>query len=488
MSEHDGAVEQCLQAYRDGDYARCAALARDLLDKRAASFVISQLLLISLQRSGREEEAASNGRWMVNALASKPWLKALIQVTLGSEPHDLRPPDDLARCQLLYYRGARCRTLGEDDRALDLFESASRQNVDTPERDLARHEANELAIVVDGETGGGWEEEEADLDEDDRSTYQTPAPAQGRGAGPDATTSRSVPPESPFDEPARAGARATLPPSAAPPVRSTRSRAPSVPPPAPPASIVPPPMPAAPAPIPGSAPISAPGPVPPARRAPTAEPAPVRTSTQPAVVRRHATVRYYRRLLPNRLYPLMVVLSVDRLRSLVQAELDQAATDGVVLKTEEPVVIEPILPGCTVYPPRAEVRIGTDEITQVDFRVLAVLQQGRLDGAAVVIRQGGVELVQIPLNVRVGKTTAAWALGVASMAMPAALQYFKLDPQTQAARSFAEYGMVVQQLLAAPWWAWTAAFVTAAAFALWWVWPRQETFWNIEVAASARSG
>lgn len=458
------AVELCLQAYRDGDYPRCATLARDLLDKRSSNFLVYQLLLISLLRSGREEEALQLGRWMVNALASKPWLKALVQVTLGQEPADLRPPDELARCQLLYYRGARCRTLGEDDRALDLFESASRQNVDAPERELARHEANELAIVVDGESGVGWEDE-ADLDEEDRSTYQTPAPAGGRHAGPDATTARELPP------PPKA-AKATVPPSAVPPVRQPQSRAPSMPPPAP-AS--------APSPLPAALPAApAPG-----RRA-TAEPAPIRTGTHPAVVRRHATVRYYRRLLPNRIYPMMVVLSVDRLRSLVQAELDQAATDGVVLKTEEPVVIEPILPGCNVYPPRVEVRIGSDEITQADFRVLAVLQGGRLDGAAVSIRQGGVELVQIPLQIRVGRTTAAWVLGAASMVMPALLRYTKLDLETQAEQRFGTYAAIAQQVLAAPWWAWSIGFVASAIVALWWVWPRQETFWNVEVAASAQ--
>ena len=48
-----------------------------------------------------------------------------------------------------------------------------------------------------------------------------------------------------------------------------------------------------------------------------------------AVVRRHATVRYYKRLQPNRLYPMLVVLSTERLQSLARRELEQGASDGV---------------------------------------------------------------------------------------------------------------------------------------------------------------
>lgn len=460
MTEQDRIVEECLQAYRDGDYVHCAELARDLLDRRQAPFIVSQLLIISLQRSEREEEAITSGRWMVNALASKPWLKAMIQVTLGQEPTDLRPADDLQRCQLLFYRGARCRTLGEDDRALDLFESASRQNVVAPERELARHEATELAIVVDGESGLGWDRE-TDADEDERATSQLP---RSRG-GP---VSRPVPSADSF--------RGTPPPAPPriPPQRST-----------PPPAMSRPSMP----------PMHAPAPVfpGPAAKGRTAEPAPARDRQRdrevtgglrlPQPVRRHATVRYYRRILPNRLYPLLVVLSAEQLRSLARDELEQAATDGLVVRAEEPLTIEPVLPGCTVYPPRIDVRIGGDEVTQADFRVLSLLQGGRLDGAAVVIRQGGVELATIPLRIRVGKPTVAWLFALGSMIAPAALEYFKLDVQTQVEHSFTGYADLAQQVLAAPWWAWSAGFVVLALVAAWWTWPRQDTFWNVDVVA-----
>jgi twitching motility protein PilT len=218
----------------------------------------------------------------------------------------------------------------------------------------------------------------------------------------------------------------------------------------------------------------------PAPAAPALAPAPVRPAA-PLTVRRQATVRYFTRMYPNQLYRLLVVLSEQEVRQLVAAEVGQAAGKDFRARLHEPVEVEPVLPGCTVYPPRLEIALSRDGPAEARFQVLAHVQGGSLEGASVVISQAGRELARVSLAVRVGRPTLAYCLAAASVALPAVLKYLKLDLDAQTGAEFSGYFGLVNAILSLPWWLWTVPLLLAAGVALWWCWPREDVFWDIEL-------
>jgi twitching motility protein PilT len=124
---------------------------------------------------------------------------------------------------------------------------------------------------------------------------------------------------------------------------------------------------------------AAPVPSPPAA-APTREPSttPSRRDSLPTG-RRQATVRYFTRMYPNYLYRLLVVLSAQEVRKLVRNEVAQATSEGFAARLEEPIEVEPMLPGCTVYPPRREVTVSGDGPVEARFQVVAHIQGGSVE-------------------------------------------------------------------------------------------------------------
>jgi twitching motility protein PilT len=106
-------------------------------------------------------------------------------------------------------------------------------------------------------------------------------------------------------------------------------------------------------------------------------------------VRRQATVRYYTRMYPNRLYRLLVVLSAAEVRKLVKHEVAQAtSSEAFAVREQVPIEVAAVLPGCKVYPPRRQVMLSADSSTEARFQVMALAQGGKLEDACVVIRQG----------------------------------------------------------------------------------------------------
>ena len=95
-------------------------------------------------------------------------------------------------------------------------------------------------------------------------------------------------------------------------------------------------------------------PAPPPAQAPAAAPAkgPAQTTrVSPPTVQRKATVRYFTRMYSNRLYRLLVVLSGEEVKKLLKTEVGQTASEGFTVRVQEPIEVEPLLPGCTIYPP-----------------------------------------------------------------------------------------------------------------------------------------
>ncbi len=235
-------------------------------------------------------------------------------------------------------------------------------------------------------------------------------------------------------------------------------------------------------PLPPAAPVLAQAPAAPAR---TAAPA---KSVSPPTVRRKATVRYFTRMYPNRLYRLLVVLSGEEVRKLLRNEVGQATSEGFTVRVQEPIEVEPLLPGCTVYPPRREVIVSGEEPVEARFQILAHTQGGCLEEPVVVLRQAGRELARVLLKVRVGKPTLAFGLAAASVVVPVLLKYLKLDLDAQAGANFNGYWQLLQTILALPWWTWTTPLLLAAGVAAWWCWPREDVFWNVQLDSPPPSG
>jgi CHAT domain-containing protein len=133
-------------------------------------------------------------------------------------------------------------------------------------------------------------------------------------------------------------------------------------------------------------------------------------------VSRHATVRYYRQMTPQRVYPLLVVLSKEKLQQLAVATVAQATSPELTLAQGSSVLVEPILPGCTCYPPRAVVSVAADR-AEAKFYVVGEVD-GQVTGARVLLAQGGHILAEVPLAMHVGKHTVAQCLAVLALVLP----------------------------------------------------------------------
>lgn len=235
---------------------------------------------------------------------------------------------------------------------------------------------------------------------------------------------------------------------------------------------------------------SAPPPIPRARAKSKAPGAPAVFSLDDAArpeTERRATVRYYARMNPDRMFPLLVVLSSYRVAEVVKARVRQAASEAFEVADGSTVQIEPVLPGCDVYPPRHALNVGdgtTEAATETFWVVPRVL--GRVHGARVLVRQGDRVLADVPLDVKVSKQTLAVACGLLSLAAPyltMGLKALKLDYESQKADGFALYqrfggwlaDAVRPELMG-------LGFLGLAAGLYFWMRPRQrEVFWDVDL-------
>lgn len=165
-----------------------------------------------------------------------------------------------------------------------------------------------------------------------------------------------------------------------------------------------------------------------------------RVSMPSEPVTRRATIRYYTRMNPARTFPLLVILSAEQIAEVRKRAVKQAESNGFHVKVGSAVEVEPILPGCDCYPPRDSIPIGNEAVSATFWVVPHVL--GRVQGARVVVRQNGVVLAEVPLDVKVAKQTLAVVCGLLSLVAPYAsmgLKQLRLDPATQKEEGFALY-------------------------------------------------
>ncbi len=157
-------------------------------------------------------------------------------------------------------------------------------------------------------------------------------------------------------------------------------------------------------------------------------------------VKRRATVRYYSRMNPQRTYPFLVILSAEQIAEIVKKRVKQAEGTSFEVTAGSQVEIEPILPGCQCYPPRETITIGNEAVTAEFWVVPQVL--GAVQGARVVVRQGGVVLSEVKLEMRVSKQTLTVVFGLLGLVSPyitMGLKQLKLDPDSQKQQNFELY-------------------------------------------------
>jgi tetratricopeptide (TPR) repeat protein len=211
-------------------------------------------------------------------------------------------------------------------------------------------------------------------------------------------------------------------------------------------------------------------------------PAAVKQSGESPLVERRATVRYYHRMNPERMVPLLVVLSRQALQEVARRGVAQGQSQAFQVAGGSVVEIEPILPGCACYPPKEQVRIGAGDVSVTFWVVPHVL--GQVMQARVVVRQDGATLAEVPLKVRVVKQTLTLLMGALGLVLPFVLlllKHFRLDFESQLEDGFSLYAQVAQFLLQ-----WLTpevlgGLLLAATVALYlWLRPRKrDVFWDI---------
>lgn len=201
------------------------------------------------------------------------------------------------------------------------------------------------------------------------------------------------------------------------------------------------------------------------------------------VAERRATVRYYTRMNPDRMFPLLVILSAEEVAEIVKAKVKQAASEKFEVEEGSVVEVEPVLPGCDCYPPRQALTVDADGATAATIWVVPRVL-GRVHGARVVIRQGAKVLAEVPLEVKVAKQTLAVACGLMSLAAPyltMGLKSLKLDYASQKEEGFPLYqraGSWVAENLRPEWLG--LGFLGLAVLLYLWMRPRRrDVFWSV---------
>ena len=133
---------------------------------------------------------------------------------------------------------------------------------------------------------------------------------------------------------------------------------------------------------------------------------------------RRATVRYYSRMNPDRVFPLLVMLTRNEVEKVVKRHVEQQTTGPLTLDADTPIEIEPVLPGCVCHPPKIVTRLGSADEVFTFYVVPHVL--GSVTGAQVVIRQDHTTLAEIKLDIRVVQRTLVLISALSAIFLPTA--------------------------------------------------------------------
>jgi hypothetical protein len=139
-------ITHCMEAFYVQDYSECVARAWEAL-KTYSHSMLYQLLVISLQRLNRGNEAEVQGHRALAALTYAQWHQLLMGITLGIvdvEKVYAEANNERERCQVRFYEGARLLTLGKVfDAKLSLTECL-RCSTDIMEKPMAQFELDSI--------------------------------------------------------------------------------------------------------------------------------------------------------------------------------------------------------------------------------------------------------------------------------------------------------------------------------------------------------
>jgi hypothetical protein len=184
------------------------------------------------------------------------------------------------------------------------------------------------------------------------------------------------------------------------------------------------------------------------------------------------------------MYPLLVVLSPRAVAEVAKAGVGQAQSQTFSVAEGSLVEIEPVLPGCTCYPPREQMRIGSGEASTTFWVVPVVV--GPVMQARVVVRQESTVLAEVPLEMRVVRQSATMFMGGLSLVLPfllLVLEHFRLDFKSQLEDGFGLYAQLatwVMQSLTPE--LLTGLLLAGTATLYLWLRPRRrEVFWDVNL-------
>lgn len=203
-------------------------------------------------------------------------------------------------------------------------------------------------------------------------------------------------------------------------------------------------------------------------------------------VTRQATIRYYHRMNPERMFPLLVVISRKAIQEVVKRHVAQKQSESFQVTLDSMVEIEPILPGCYCFPTKEQVRIQPGETTARFWVVPHVL--GEVMHARVVVRQDGRVLAEVPLEIRVVKQTITLFMGAMNLLVPFVSTVAKQSHLSFLPSSDEGFGLYAALagwvLLALSPEVLTGLLLTATLALYLWFRPRQrDVFWDIQPAA-----
>jgi hypothetical protein len=152
---------------------------------------------------------------------------------------------------------------------------------------------------------------------------------------------------------------------------------------------------------------------------------------------------------PQRVFPLLVVVSKEMIERAAKKQVEQRQSGSFNVELESPIEVEPVLPGCYLYPPKASARLGSEELALTFYVVPHVY--GEVTGARVSIRQDHAELATIDLDIRVVRKTWAVCFGALTVGLPfvsALARHSNVDVagSTASLKSLLTPGSLVQNL------------------------------------------
>lgn len=152
--------------------------------------------------------------------------------------------------------------------------------------------------------------------------------------------------------------------------------------------------------------------------APAPQPVPMATAAPMQTLTRRAAARWYRRMNPQRNFPLSVVFSGREIRIVGGSGLGiTLGQQEIVLDPAHPVLeVEPWFPGCLISPPRADVHVS-QETTVCRFWITPLVC-GELPEACVTIRYRSQVVETLSTPARVVTRTAAKVLALLGLASP----------------------------------------------------------------------